>query len=245
MRQAAKHLLRQLTAPVLRSVPIRNWPAVIGRIHDLSIPRRVAPNPRPEPRGAANINILLEFLDRTSAIEGAIAECGVFRGCTLVSMAIYLQQRGSAKHLYGFDSFEGFGDVIRYDEKLKTSEVDPNMRAEGFSDTSPDLVNRKLNLFGLRNVQLIPGFFETSLVKCPETRFSFVHLDCDAFESYRTCLRHFYPLMAPGGIISLDEYNDPPWPGCNQAVDEFLADKPERLEEITSDNHIKYYFPKR
>ena len=234
-----------MTAPLFRHSPIRRWPPLAGRIQDLSIPRGVVPHSRPEPRGAANINILLELIDRTNRLNGPVAECGVYRGCTLVSMALYLQQTKSPKLVYGFDSFEGFGDVVRHDLQISNSHVDPNMRTDGFSDTSRDLVQRKLDLFGLKNATLIPGFFETSLAKCPETRFSYVHLDCDAYESYRTCLQHFYPRMAPGGIISLDEYNDPPWPGCNQAVDEFLEGKPEKLEEITRDNHIKYYFVKR
>jgi hypothetical protein len=47
--------------------------------------------------------------------------------------------------------------------------------------------------------------------------------------------------MAPGGVILFDEYNDPPWPGCNRAVDEFLADKPEKLELINMNNYQKYF----
>jgi hypothetical protein len=46
------------------------------------------------------------------------------------------------------------------------------------------------------------------------------------------------------GIILVDEYNDPPWPGCNKAVDEFLMDKPEVLERIESDNYEKWFFAK-
>jgi O-methyltransferase len=107
------------------------------------------------------------------------------------------------------------------------------------------LVDRKLNLFGLSSVTLIPGYFETSLQQCPENRFSFVHLDCDAYASYEQCLHHFYPLLVDGGIIALDEYDDPHWPGCNQAVDEFLKDKPEKLQEICRDNRLKYYFTRR
>jgi len=64
------------------------------------------------------------------------------------------------------------------------------------------------------------------------------------YESYRQCLEFFYPRMASGGIILLDEYKDPPWPGCTQAVDEFMAGKPERISEISRDKHIKYYFRK-
>jgi hypothetical protein len=44
----------------------------------------------------------------------------------------------------------------------------------------------------------------------------------------------------PGGIILFDEYNDSPWPGCNQAVDEFLVATSLKLEPITRDNYEKY-----
>jgi hypothetical protein len=42
----------------------------------------------------------------------------------------------------------------------------------------------------------------------------------------------------------LDEYNDPHWPGCNQAVDEFLACRPEKLERISQDGYEKYLIVK-
>lgn len=216
-----------------------------GRIHDLSIPRGVVPNPRPEPRGPADINILLELLERTAGVEGAVAECGVYRGRTLVAMSIYLRQIHSPKHIYGFDSFQGFGDTIEHDLHLPTAEANPKLDAHGFADTSYTLVQQKISLFGLTKTVLIPGFFETSLEQCPQKLFSFVHLDCDTYTAYRQCLQHFYPRMAKDGIIALDEYNDPHWPGCNQAVEEFLKGKPETLEEICRDNHIKYYFQRR
>jgi hypothetical protein len=46
------------------------------------------------------------------------------------------------------------------------------------------------------------------------------------------------------GVIHLDEYNDPPWPGCNAAVDEFLTGRPEYLRVIALDNYEKYYIDK-
>jgi hypothetical protein len=245
MRQATKHVLRQLTAPVFTRIPLKSWPAAAGRIHDLSIPKGVIPNAKPEPRGPADINILLELLDRTARVDGAVAECGVYRGRTLVAMSIYLRQINSTKLVYGFDSFQGFGESIQHDLHLPTAEINPKLDARGFADTSYALVQRKITLFGLARTVLVPGFFETSLARCPEKVFSFAHLDCDTYTSYQQCLRHFYPRMARDGIVSLDEYNDPHWPGCNEAVDEFLKDKPESLEEICKDNHIKYYFRKR
>jgi len=50
--------------------------------------------------------------------------------------------------------------------------------------------------------------------------------------------------MSPGGIILFDEYDDPPRPGGNLAVDEFLGDKSEKPVVIQMDNYEKYYIQK-
>jgi hypothetical protein len=48
---------------------------------------------------------LICLLEKTRHISGDIAECGVFRGHSLIPMAIYVKQRGIDKKLYGFDSY--------------------------------------------------------------------------------------------------------------------------------------------
>ena len=78
--------------------PISSWPGILGMVHDIRVPRGVKPNPVPLPHGAANINIILTLVDRTAALPGDLAECGVFRGATLVSTAIYLRQKKINKH---------------------------------------------------------------------------------------------------------------------------------------------------
>ena len=114
-------------------------------------------------------------------------------------------------------------------------------RRGGFGDTSYSLLNRKLQQWRLESrVTLVKGFFEDTLKDYADFQFSFVHLDCDLYQSYKTCLEFFYSRVPAAGIILLDEYNDPPWPGCNKAVDEFLQDKPESLERIEVDNYEKW-----
>ncbi len=88
------------------------------------------------------------------------------------------------------------------------------------------------------------GFFATTLPQYAKHRFCFIHLDCDIYQSYRDTLAFFYPRITSGGIILFDEYNDPPWPGCNRAVDEFLSIKRETLVEIEQDNYQKWYLRK-
>jgi hypothetical protein len=46
-------------------------------------------------------------------------------------------------------------------------------------------------------------------------------------------------------VFLFDEYNDPPWPGCNKAVDEVLSDKPEKPMEIESEGFQKWYIRKQ
>jgi hypothetical protein len=47
-----------------------------------------------------------------------------------------------------------------------------------------------------------------------------------------------------GGVILLDEYNDPPWPGCNLAVDEFQNKTKIELHRIERDGFEKFFFKK-
>ena len=219
------------------------WPPWVGSLHQLTIPRGIVPHAQPAPVGGANINIILHLLGLTRDVPGDLAECGVFRGSTLVPVALELTQQKSAKHIYGFDSFEGFPDEVQYDMSLE-SPPDSDKRMHGLDETSYELVLRKIARFRLTNATLMKGYFNQTFPACEARSFSFVHLDCDIYSSYKECLEFFYPRLSSGGIVLLDEYNDPPWPGCNQAVDEFLADKPERVREINRDNFLKYYFVK-
>lgn len=244
MRQLAKRAVRCLSAPFVRHIPVRWWPKVFGRIHGIEVPSGIRPNRNPQACGAVNIRILLEHLDRTASLPSSIAECGVYRGGTLAAMALYLKQARSCRRIYGFDSFEGFGPVVNRDIELYGEDRNRWMRSDAFSDTSLEIVQHKLRRLGLKNAHLIKGYFAESLRTLPSVTFSFVHLDCDLSESYRVCLEHFFPRLDHGGIIAFDEYNDPSWPGCTQAVDEFLADKEEVLQSITRDNQIKYYLVK-
>ena len=244
MKKALKNAVRAVTAKWYARVPVRRWPPVMARIHDLSIPRAVEPHPEPAPIGGANINILLELLDSTADVQGDVAECGVFRGGTLVPMGLYLKEKGASKRVIGFDSFEGFPDSIQVDLELGGESLG-DKRMGGMNETSFELVSGKVRRFSLDNAVLERGYFENTLGKYADSVFSMAHLDCDTYNSYKECLEFFYSRIPSGGVVLLDEYDDPPWPGCNKAVDEFLADKPEELEPIVRNNYKKFYFVKR
>jgi hypothetical protein len=225
--------------------PLDRVPGWLGRLHDIKLPRGAGRLPEPTPFCAANINVLVSLLEQCLGLEGDIAECGVYRGATLIPMGLYLKQRDGKKVAYGFDSFEGFDASV--DSEIALGGL-PNSekRRGGFDDTSYEYVAAKVRRFGLEgHVKLVRGFLADTLASYADKRFCFVHLDVDIYESYKLALEFFYPRCVPKAVILLDEYNDPPWPGCNKAVDAFLADKPEKLREIERDNHVKYFIRKK
>jgi O-methyltransferase len=245
-RQLAEQVLSPLRVLPVKgrlAQPLEEWPGIISIIHEIRVPRGVPFQPVPTATCPANINIILALIEQTREVPGDLAECGVFRGASLVPMAIYLRQKGVPKHLFGFDSFQGF-DRIAKDLALGGAR-DVHRKSNGFAETSKNLVRRKLQRFGVEeSVTLVPGYFRDSLPAQSANLFSFVHLDCDTYASYSECLSFFYPRMNRGGIILFDEYNDLAWPGCNLAVDEFFSGKPEKLALITRDNYQKSYIEK-
>ena len=244
MKRIAHRIISSFSLAVFRRRPIETWPAWVGNIQGIKVPSNVAPNKAPSPTGAANINILLDLVERVSGIDGDIAECGIYRGATLIPLAVYLKQKESKKVVFGLDSFVGFDDSVNFDIKLGGAH-DTQKRHRGFEDTSYDDVVERIVKFHLDDtVQLIKGYFENTLGMLSNNRFSFVHLDCDIYSSYKQCLEFFYPRMNKGGIVLLDEYNDPPWPGCNKAIDEFFRTRANKLQLIERNNYQKYYFVK-
>jgi len=240
----ALKLVQDTSVHLAKTLPIEKWPSWLGHIHEIRVPNNQPHHRQPSPTGAANINIILSLLKQSLSVAGDVAECGVYRGGSLLTIGLYLKQNNVGKKLFGFDSFEGFPGSVDIDLTLGGAS-DEQKRLGGFCDTNYTRLCERIAHFDLNDkVQLIKGFFDQTLPQVSGTRFCFVHLDVDIYSSYKTCMEFFYPRLAKGGVILFDEYDDPPWPGCNKAIDEFLADKPEKPIATQADNFIKYYVRK-
>ena len=240
----ARNFLQAVTQPLAMHWPIESHPRWLGTIHSLRVPRNVRWKVPAGPGGGANVRIIFRLLEPALSLEGNIAECGVFQGSTLIPIGLFVRQRISSKVVLGFDSFEGLDETVKLDLELGGGH-DHRKTIGGFSNTSYEGLVERVRRFGLEStVSVVRGYFQDTLIRYANHRFCFVHLDCVIYESYKQCLEFFYPRLVKGGVILLDEYNDPPWPGCTRAVDEFISDRPEKLVEIASDNQIKYYLRK-
>jgi hypothetical protein len=182
------------------------------------------------------------LFDRIATLPGAIVECGVGRGRSLLYFSYLAQQEGSHRLLWGFDSFEGFPEPSREDASARSP------KKGEWSGITPSFIEKKLDSAGIRpqwmqeHVRLVKGFFESTLQQYDKQPIALLHIDADLYDSYVVSLNMLYPYVVKNGIILLDEYGEERWPGAKKAVDEFLHAHPHTLEYDAEAK--KYYFVK-
>lgn len=151
------------------------------------------------------------------SIAGDMAELGVYKGHTAVVLARFA--RRTERHLYLLDTFSGFAE-----EDLAGPDQTQQMQ---FQDTDFDAVR---SFVGDGPVSYVRGKFPDTADQLPnEGRYALVHIDCDLYAPIKAGLEYFYPRMTPGGFLIIHDYSSLYWPGAEQAIDEFFADKPESV----------------
>jgi len=182
------------------------------------------------------------FFEHIKGIEGDIVECGVGYGDSFIMLSILAKREGIGRRVWGFDSFEGFPQPTAEDHSIRNP-----TKGEWKSDLG--LVRQRLLMAGLdehfvnRQATLVKGFFEDSLHLFRGQHIALLHLDCDLYQSYKTCLETLFPLVQTNGIIAFDEYVNTmqlaSFPGAQKAIDEYLG---ERLSLILSDKETGQYY---
>lgn len=148
-------------------------------------------------------------------IDGAIAECGVFKGTTSHLLCSVLKKNKPNVRYEVYDSFEGLSEPNEVD---RTGE---NMY-EGKGSMSCSLSQVKKNLDEFDFIHYYKGFIPQSFPINNERNYSFVHIDLDLYEPIKASLEYFYPKMAVGGTIIVDDFNTK-WQGCVSAVRDFCS----------------------
>jgi hypothetical protein len=195
------------------------------------------------PRRRVEFHTLDTLLRELPSVEGAIIECGTYRGATLLGMAHVMVVRGVKPRMYGLDSFEGFPEP-RLEDAQPGGGLHPDVHRGALGDTSYEALLRRIELLGWSDrITLLRGFFDRTLPQLAHEKFSLAHLDCDLYDSYRVCLDFTYPRMLPGGVIVLDDYRLPAgvYPGADRAVDEFFADKAEKPERLPGPRGLRSF----
>jgi len=182
-----------------------------------SVERRIAPfDAHDLVRRDMLVLLCRSLLERK--LRGDFAELGVYKGMTARLLHHYAPERT----LHLFDTFAGF-DARDVSAEQKVTGLAATTKQ--FSDTDIESVRSYVAAVN-DNVHFYPGFFPATVPAALATRmFALVHLDADFYEPILAGLEFFYPRMAAGGFVIVHDYNA--WAGARQAVEEFMADKPE------------------
>lgn len=148
-------------------------------------------------------------------IPGDVAELGCYRGGSTILLANALPD----KQVHAFDTLNGLYN-LGPEDRLRRSEKDRGHAVGDFAlrASAREAVKRRLERKGIRFYQ---GPFSKTKRAVAGIRFSFVHFDGDTYLSARECLQFFFPRLAPGGKMLIDDYAWPATPGVAKAVDQF------------------------
>ncbi len=152
---------------------------------------------------------LMSLVDSLKLIPGDMAELGVASGASAKMIAA----RAPDRILHLFDTFEGLPEVSAKDSR--------RFKKRQYRHS---LEQVQAYLTG-NNFRFYKGIFPETANAIANTRFAFVHLDGDLFESTLAGLQWFYPRLNKGGILVCHDYDTST--GVNRAFQEFFVDKPE------------------
>jgi hypothetical protein len=161
-------------------------------------------------------------------IPGDIAECGVWRGGSMMVAAATLLSLGdTSRSLYLYDTYEGMSEPSEKDksfdgvlagDKLKQSA--PQSGYWCYASIEDVRANILSTGYPQEKIHLIKGKVEETIPQTMPPDLAILRLDTDWYESTLHELNHLYPLLHENGILIIDDYGY--WQGARKAVDEYF-----------------------
>ena len=171
----------------------------------------------------------LHLAKRVANVEGAVIECGTWRGGMIAGIADVL---GPERHYYLCDSFEGLPAAEQVDgANAKKYEVDPtNPWYHNNCTASEDEAREAMAKSTAKNVSIVKGWFENTLATLPQEPIALLRLDGDWYSSTKCALETLADRVVSRGMILIDDYYF--WEGCTMAVNEYAAQKKWPIQQL-------------
>jgi len=189
---------------------------------------RVAPYTLTPPGRIHNLELAIRYIVGCQ-VPGAVVECGVWRGGSMMAAALVLMDAGDdERRLVLYDTFAGMTEPGAEDVSASGKPALPGYRKRlardgGWARAGLDEV--KANLIGTgyppERLRFVEGPVEETLPGAAAEPIALLRLDTDWYQSTKVELEHLFPRLASGGVLMIDDYGR--WKGQRQAVDEYLA----------------------
>ncbi len=171
-------------------------------------------------------------------VPGALVECGVWRGGSMMAVALTLKRLGvTDRDLYLYDTYTGMTrptpeDVDSAYDGFSLARMWQRRRSDdgmNWIGVPVEEVREAMASTGYPDarVHLIAGPVEETLPAQAPAEIALLRLDTDWYSSTRHEMEQLYPRLVRGGVLVLDDYGH--YPGARRAVDEYLAASGEHL----------------
>jgi hypothetical protein len=184
-----------------------------------------------------------EIFKMTNNLNGAIVECGVYKGASLSRFAMLRDLFGGLsgqKNIVAFDSFSSFPETEFADDKPLRQKFIDIAGAESISREQLFQVLQNKNCHN--NLELIEGDICETVPKYADEnkkfKISLLNLDVDIYEPAVAILEYFYPMIESGGVLILDDYGS--FPGETKAVDDYFSQESIEIRKFQFCKTIHY-----
>lgn len=192
--------------------------------------RRVRAYTQTSPERIASLCEAIRYVVRAQ-IPGAIVECGVWRGGSMMAVARTLIEAGDmTRDLFLYDTFDGMPEPGAKDVTYTGTSASTLMRNSSKDDPESvwcyapiDSVKNALCGIGYseNRIHFVQGMVEDTIPRAAPEQIALLRLDTDWYQSTRHELIHLYPRLSKGGVLMIDDYGH--WDGSRKAVDEWQA----------------------
>lgn len=162
-----------------------------------------------------------------AGVPGAFVECGVWRGGSMMAVALTLLRNGADdRDLYLFDTFAGMTEPTAEDVDSAYDGYSLRrmfQRRTNWSGVPASEVAAAMASTGypMERVHLVEGPVEETLPSAAPDPIALLWLDTDWYRSTQHEMEHLYPRLTAGGVLVLDDYGH--YEGARRAVDEYFA----------------------
>ena len=158
----------------------------------------------------ATVDLLRREVTRWG-VDGAVAELGVGVGTFAAMLNHYFPDR----RIYLFDTFAGF------DARDLDADAARGRAGAPYGVTEVTAEEVRTRLPHPENAEFRVGWFPDSAVDCEGEIFCLVNVDVGLYQPTYAGLKWFYPRLAAGGYLLVNDYNNAHTPGVQEAVHQF------------------------
>ncbi len=151
--------------------------------------------------------VMAGMLALTPDVPGVVVEAGCFKGGSSAKFSVICKRLG--RKLIVYDSFEGMPENDDpHDQPSKfgfTSHYPGGIYAGAYQEVVDNVRN-----YGEPEVcSYVKGWFDDTMPGFDQP-IAAIYLDVDLPSSTRTCLKHLYPRLSPGGLLYSQDAHLPP-----------------------------------